>query len=112
MLNELKYKQTIEAALECMNACNVCYVSCLKEYELAMLRDCITLDRECADICSLAAQAMSRKSPYTKEIVELCIKVCLDCAEECGKHEHDHCKQCAEACRKCAEACRELLEIA
>ncbi|MFG1731490.1 four-helix bundle copper-binding protein [Paenibacillus sp. 843] len=109
MLNELKYNECIEACLQCMNACNVCYVSCLKEYELAKLRDCISLDRECADICAFAAQAMSRKSPYVKEICELCMKACLACAEECGKHDHEHCKQCAEACRKCAEACREML---
>ncbi|RZK28642.1 MAG: four-helix bundle copper-binding protein [Hymenobacter sp.] len=27
---------------------------------------------------------------------------------KCGKHEHKHCQECAEACRKCAEACRNM----
>ncbi|WP_158686517.1 four-helix bundle copper-binding protein, partial [Cronobacter sakazakii] len=30
-------------------------------------------------------------------------------AEECGKHDHDHCQRCAEACKKCADACRKML---
>ncbi|MBL1705527.1 four-helix bundle copper-binding protein, partial [Klebsiella pneumoniae] len=25
---------------------------------------------------------------------------------ECKKHEHQHCKECADACFRCAEACK------
>lgn len=49
-MTQQQYQQCIDACLECMNACNVCYISSLKEYDLAMLRDCIRLDRECAEI--------------------------------------------------------------
>ncbi|HEU5147385.1 MAG TPA: four-helix bundle copper-binding protein [Chryseosolibacter sp.] len=31
------------------------------------------------------------------------------CAEECNKHNHEHCKVCAEACLACAEACHALV---
>lgn len=112
MNQDLHYKDCIEACLQCMNACNVCYVSSLKEYDLAMLRECIRLDRECADICDFAAQSMIRQSPFVHEICELCVKACEACAEECGKHEHQHCKECAEACRRCADACRQMLATA
>jgi hypothetical protein len=27
------------------------------------------------------------------------------CAQECAKHQHDHCQKCAESCRQCADAC-------
>ncbi|WP_394345089.1 four-helix bundle copper-binding protein [Antarcticibacterium arcticum] len=27
------------------------------------------------------------------------------CAEECAKHDHEHCKKCAQVCNECAEAC-------
>ena len=105
---KLQLQECIDVCLECMNACNVCYVSSLKEYDLAMLRDCIMLDRECADMCAFAVQAMTRKSPFMMEICQLCAQVCEACAEECGKHEHEHCKRCAEACRRCAEVCRQM----
>ena len=45
-MTQQQYQQCIDACLECMNACNVCYISSLKEYDLAMLRDCIRLNRE------------------------------------------------------------------
>ncbi|GAB6989008.1 four-helix bundle copper-binding protein [Paenibacillus pini] len=112
MNQDQQYQECIEASLDCMNACNICYVSSLKEYDLAMLRECIRLNRECADICDLAAQSMQRNSPFLKEICELCILACDACAAECGKHEHDHCKACAEACRKCADTCRQMLVVA
>jgi hypothetical protein len=34
--------------------------------------------------------------------------VCDYCADMCEKHDHDHCKKCAESCRKCAEHCRNM----
>jgi hypothetical protein len=39
-------------------------------------------------------------------VLRECIEICQRCADECGKHDHDHCQQCAEACRACVEACR------
>mgnify|MGYP001301198385 CR=1 FL=1 len=106
MNQEQQYKDCIEACLQCMNACNVCYVSSLKEYELAMLRECIRLDRECADICSYLEAAITRNSPFVSQLAKVCAEICEACAKECRKHDHDHCQKCAEACQKCAEACR------
>ncbi|WP_308721995.1 four-helix bundle copper-binding protein [Paenibacillus polysaccharolyticus] len=111
-MTQQQYQQCIDACLECMNACNVCYISSLKEYDLAKLRDCIRMNRECADICAFAAQAMTRGSDFIGEICELCVKACEACAAECGKHAHDHCQACAEACRRCAEACRLMSAVA
>lgn len=107
-----KYRECIDVCLQCMNACNYCYVSSLKEYELAMLRDCIRLDRECAEICAFTAESLSRNTPFAIEIFELCAKACEACADECEKHSHDHCKACAEACRRCADMCRSMMGAA
>ena len=100
------YHKSIEACLEAMNVCNLCYVSSLKEYDLALLRDFLRLTRECAEICSFAAQSLGRGTEFAAEICELCAKACEACARECGKHNHEHCQACAEACLRCAEACR------
>lgn len=103
-----KYEECLKACLECLEACNVCFDACLKENHMKMMADCNRLNRECADICAFAAQAMTRNSPFTKQILELCATVCERCAKECSQHDHDHCQRCAESCRKCAEACRQM----
>ncbi|ECX3894299.1 four-helix bundle copper-binding protein, partial [Salmonella enterica] len=30
------------------------------------------------------------------------------CAEECARHDHDHCQNCARACSQCADACLKM----
>ncbi|MEZ0119325.1 UNVERIFIED_ORG: hypothetical protein ABRZ91_003282 [Heyndrickxia coagulans] len=105
---DTSYEECIKACQECMEACNQCYSACLKEDNLKMMAGCIRMDRECANICALALQAMQSNSPFVKQICNLCAEICEACGEECRKYSHDHCQKCAEACLRCAEACRKM----
>ncbi|WP_338124675.1 four-helix bundle copper-binding protein [Pseudomonas coleopterorum] len=66
------------------------------------------LDRDCADMCRLAATLMARQSPLANEFCALCAKACKACADECGNHRADHCQHCAQACHACAQACEAM----
>lgn len=103
-----QYESCIEACNECVTACEQCAVSCLHEQDIKMMVRCIELDRDCADICSLAAQFMSRGSTYAAKLCALCADICQACGDECAKHKAEHCQQCAKACHKCAEECRNM----
>lgn len=103
-----KFQQCIEECLRCMVACNHCYTACLGDKNVEMMKDCIRLDRECADICAYAAQAMSINSSYAMKICSLCAEVCKACGNECKKHDSDHCQQCADACFACAKVCQSM----
>ncbi|MFC3746443.1 four-helix bundle copper-binding protein [Paenibacillus sp. GCM10012306] len=109
-MTRIQYQECIDACIRTMNACNYSYVSSLKEYRLEELRESIRLDRECADICSFAIQAMTRQSPFVVQILRLCAEICEACANESSKHLHRHCRSCIQACRECAEACRIISE--
>ncbi len=100
----------IEACLACASTCNFCASSCTREENVKMMAKCIRLDMECAAICYATAQLLSLGSDKAKAITRLCAEICLECADECDKHNHDHCKKCAEACRKCAEECQKVYE--
>ncbi|WP_127762533.1 four-helix bundle copper-binding protein [Peribacillus asahii] len=89
-----------------MEACNTCYDACLKSEDVKMMASCIRFDRECADICALAAKAMQSNSPFAEQICQLCADICEACGDECKKHNHEHCQMCAESCFRCTEACR------
>ncbi|WP_410510919.1 four-helix bundle copper-binding protein [Paenibacillus sp. BR2-3] len=109
-MTPIQYQECIEACIKCMNACNYSYVSSLKEYDLALLRDMIRMDRECADICGFAVEAMTRQSPFVAEICRLCAEICEACAKVSSQNVHIQCQDCIEACRNCAEACRQISE--
>lgn len=97
--------QLQQTILNCAMACERCAAACLQEDDVKDMTECIALDRDCADICFLAARLLKRDSVVARQYLLLCEEICRMCAEECSKHEHDHCKQCAEACLACAEAC-------
>jgi hypothetical protein len=107
-MSHLKYQSCIEACNDCVVACEHCASHCLEEEDVQMMVRCITLDRSCADICSLAVREMARGSEFAARICAVCAEVCKACAEECAKHDMDHCQKCAEACRRCAEECAKM----
>ena len=103
-----QYKATIDACLRCAAICNHCASSCTQEEDVKMMAMCIQLDMECAAICTATAQLLSMGSSKAKEIAMVCAQFCDDCAAECGKHENEHCRECADVCHNCANQCRNL----
>lgn len=55
----VNYAECIEVCYKCATACDYCAASCLKEEQVDMMRECIRLDMQCANICRLAAQFMT-----------------------------------------------------
>lgn len=108
-------RAAIDAAARCASACATCADACLHGGHADDMVRCIDLDTQCAAICRTTAEVLSRPGPNGdswRAIVQACIAVCRECAQECGGHEHDHCRLCAEACTACADACEALLAVA
>ena len=101
----LDHAALINQLLSCEIACETCGASCLDEEDVTPMAYCIELNRDCAEVCSLAARLLIRRSEFSHDFLAFCEKICRHCAEECGMHQHEHCKKCAAECIKCAEAC-------
>ncbi len=95
----------IQTLLNCVLACEHCATSCLAEQEVQMMALCIKLDRDCSDICTIAARLLQRDSVIARQFLLLCEEICRLCGDECAKHNAEHCQKCAEACHTCADAC-------
>lgn len=95
----------IQKLLDCVLACENCATACLNEENVKDMAACIKLDRDCADICAQAARLLKRDSAIAHQYLVLCEEICRLCGDECAKHHHMHCQQCAAACHECAEAC-------
>lgn len=99
------YQGLIQKIMDCVLACEHCATACLAEPEVQKMVPCIKLDRDCADICTLAARLLQRNSVIARQYLLLCEEICRLCGDECARHETEHCQKCAEACHTCAEAC-------
>ncbi|WP_317173297.1 four-helix bundle copper-binding protein [Euzebyella marina] len=72
------------------------------------MNNCIRIDRVCAEVCSSLAQILATSYTDVQGLVDYCKTICEACADECSRHDHQHCKECAKACRECALACDEF----
>lgn len=72
-----------------------------------MMAQCIRLDRVCAEVCSTVNQILITDYDNVQGLLDYCIEVCNECADECEQHEHQHCQDCAKACRECVKACEQ-----
>lgn len=100
------WQTCIDKCNECMQACEECFTSCLEEADVKARTHCIQLLRDCADICALASQFMSRGSSLAAHLCKVCADVCDACAAECANFKDTHCQECARICSECAEECR------
>lgn len=98
-------------AMFCAVMCTSCADACSAE-EMDM-RQCIRSCLDCTDVCEATAKLAVRRTGQNvavlRAMVETCVRTCELCAEECARHEHGHCRLCAEMCRECAEDCRKAL---
>lgn len=106
----------IDTLFECAASCTVCADACLAEDDPRKLRDCITLNNVCAEICTATARSLARVTQGSYAVLrkqlEACIEACRTCGEECRSHAemHAHCAACADACDDAEQAAREMLE--
>ena len=105
----MRNEKLIHALGNCINHCNYCAGRCLQEDDIKKMVKCIRLDRVCAEICSTLNQLLLTDFDDVNDLVRYCMKICNLCADECGSHDTEHCKNCAEACKNCIDECRKYL---
>jgi len=106
-MNIHNHTALIQKLLDCVLACENCATESLREDNTGEMSRCISLDRDCADICAQGARLLQRKSEIGHQFLVICEEICPLCADECRKHQAEHCQLCADACYECAEACHE-----
>lgn len=104
-------QKCIVSCLSCFQACEECIIACYQEPDMNARIKCVTILRDCADMCVLAAKLMSRNSPHSKQICTICADMCKMCAKDCEAFKDEHCKRCAEVCSACAEECRQMTQM-
>lgn len=104
----------VRHAMFCSVICTSCADACVAEAEAEKMRQCIRLNLDCADVCGMVARLATRRTGTNEillqEALQLCITACDLCAEECERHDNDHCRRCAETCRETSRDCKAALD--
>lgn len=104
----LTHQQTeaIQELVNCALSCEACAALCLKDSNVGNMVRCAELARDCADTCFQAARLIIRRSEIADNYLSACEEICRLCADECRRHETEHCQICAAACESCADSCQ------
>lgn len=101
----MEHGMLIEELHRCAAQCLYCFEGSDKEENKEALQKCMVLNMKCAETCKLVVQMLDKNTNDFEMYLKRCSIICLKCANECDKHEHEHCKQCAAVCRECSEMC-------
>ena len=65
---------------------------------------------DCAQMCLLHADFMSRSSPHQHHVTKECAEICTACAVLCEAQPNldGQMKECARVCRECAKSCETM----
>lgn len=106
------FENAFEALARCERRSLECVDACLSVADAATMAECVRRDLDCAGVCGVTRSAMTRWrswEPFTvRALLEACIAATARSADECQRHEHEHCRRCAEQSRECEAMCRAL----
>lgn len=113
----MKIEEMNETAIRAIRDCIACHEVCLETIDYCLSRGGDyaepaqqRLMADCAQICRLAADFMTRGSEYDRDSAAFCADVCDRCANACEVFGDAQMVECAEACREVSSACREFVE--
>ncbi len=100
----------IKTCLDCHQICTAAAVHVLYDGGRHSEAKHLVALMDCAQICAVSADFMSRRSPHHHHICAECAEICEACAVMCEAHEDPdgQMKRCAEACRRCAQSCQQM----
>ena len=88
-------------------ACEWCAERCIDEGP--QMAECIRLCRDVADLATLNVQFIARDSIFGPEAIEVFANAAEACAQECARHGHRHCQECAEVLSRAVQSTRKML---
>jgi len=106
--------QTSASMQECIANCTECHRICTETVARLLHggghhseAKHLTALLDCAQMCALCADFMTRRSPHHGHVCPECAEICHACATLCEAHTDSdgQMRRCAEACRRCATSC-------
>jgi hypothetical protein len=93
--------------VQAANVTEWCADQCIDEGP--QMAECIRLCRDVADLASLNVKLLSRDSIFGPEAAEVFALAAQECAQECARHSHKHCQECAEVLERASRSTRKML---
>ncbi|MBC2582051.1 four-helix bundle copper-binding protein [Clostridium sp. DJ247] len=102
----MHHEDLIATIQDCEAICEHMITHLMTTSDIQSRRRQIQLLHDCADICTLTAKYIARRSPFAKSTANLCASICEACGAECAKFPDPESQNCSQICLNCARECR------
>jgi len=89
-------------------ACEWCADQCIQEADPMMI-ECIQLCEDVSELAEVAETFVPRQSRFERSVLQTLQQAMQACAQECGRHSHAHCQECAEELHRATDAIQQYL---
>ena len=89
-----QYRAPLASVAEAVEVCGWCADQCIQEADPMMI-ECIRLCEDVVELGETVLATVPRNSRFSNEIVATFQRAAQACAQECGRHRHAHCQECA-----------------
>lgn len=103
---QMGFPRILHTVQHCEATCEDMTHMVLNRPDVARRARQLSLLGDCAEICTMQAKFIARKSPFAKEMARLCAHICEVCGNECLKFQDAASQRCGQICLNCARECR------
>lgn len=116
--NQLRFQNLTLVQQSCVQSCMSCsefcsyFIECFFRYEKANTTDqCIKNLQDCSKICQIMAEFILLNHEFHQSTCEICIKICLECADKIRPlvHQKYFLKAVVESCEECVINCQKMM---
>lgn len=94
---------------QAMEVCGWCADQCIQEADPHMI-ECIQLCEEVVELGEATLALAPRNSRFGQSVAATFQQAVQACAQECGRHQHGHCQECAQVLSQVANATQQLVQ--
>lgn len=94
---------------EAVEVCGWCADRCIQHADPNMI-ECIRLCEDVVELGETTLALLPRNSRHGQSVLQTFQQAAQACAQECGRHEHAHCQECARVLQQVASATQQLTQ--
>lgn len=101
-------RAAVESIARAIQTCEWCADQCVQLGDPNMT-ECIRLCEDVSELGEAAITLVPRRSRYAGQVLQAFQQAVQACGQECGRHRHDHCQECAQVLGGTSESIQQLL---
>ena len=101
-------REAIHAIARAVQVCEWCADQCIQHADQRMI-ECIRLCEDVSEIGETALTLVPRNSRHAGSVLGTFLQAAQACAQECSRHQHGHCQECAQVLGQTVSSVQQLL---